>query len=52
MTVTNNGMEQTNEATSPWVFVDHLRDDERGDTVFRMPCPGSGGNKYTATNSW
>lgn len=51
VTVTNNGMEQTNERTSPWVYDEHLRDDKRGDTVFRMTCPGSNCNDWSAVNS-
>ncbi|PQP24181.1 hypothetical protein [Rhodococcus opacus] len=49
--VRHNGEEQINDRTSPWIFVDHLRNDQRGDTVFRNPCPGGGKNDWTAANS-
>ena len=34
----HNGGTQANDRTSPWVFVDHMRDDERGGVVTRQPC--------------
>jgi hypothetical protein len=39
------------ERTDAWVFVEHVRDDERGGTVFRIRCPGSGKNPWIAANS-
>jgi hypothetical protein len=42
----HDGGTQTNDRTSPWVFVDHLRDDERGGVVTHQPCPGSGKNEW------
>ena len=42
----HDGDTQTNDRTSPWVFVDHLRDDERGGVATRQPCPGSGKNEW------
>jgi len=47
----HNGGTQINDRTSPWVFVDHMRDDERGGVVTRQPCSGSGKNEWTAEHS-
>ncbi|WP_137160846.1 hypothetical protein [Blastococcus sp. CCUG 61487] len=47
----HDGTEQgIDERTDPWVFVDHDRDDERGGTVFRKPCPASGRNPWIAAH--
>jgi hypothetical protein len=47
----HNGKEQGfDERTDPWVFVKHVRDDERGGTVFRKHCPGSGKNPWRAAH--
>jgi len=48
----DGGRPGVDERTSPWVFVDHRRDDERGGTVFRQPCPGSGRNEWTAGHAF
>jgi len=42
---------QMNDRTSPWVFVDHLRNDERGGVVTHQPCPGSGKNEWEAEHT-
>jgi len=47
----HNGGTQANDRTSPWVFVDHMRADERGGMVTRQPCSGSGKNEWTAEHS-
>jgi hypothetical protein len=41
-----------NEYNSPWVFVEHKRDDWRGDTLTRTECPGSGRNVAVAREAF
>jgi len=44
--------QQQNEFTSPWKFVNHMRDTVRGGVlVGSEPCPGSGRNLATARSS-
>jgi hypothetical protein len=40
------------ERTDNLIFVRHDRDDERGGTIFRTRCPGSGRNLWTAANAF
>ena len=48
----HNGKTGTSEITDPWVFVAHDRDDERGDRIFRLRCPGSGKNPWVTANAF
>ncbi|MGY2127462.1 hypothetical protein [Blastococcus sp. SYSU DS0617] len=48
----HNGKAGTSEFTDPWEFVEHDRDDLRGNVMTRQWCPGSGKNVTMAAKGY